>query len=158
MEPQKLVRSGAERDPLDGSPNNKINNLMSENQVYFFLHFVRELGTPAPELIVRGGERDPLDCLLTIAEVSNYDEAMKDPDFELESRYDFILNDNGEIIHQLSNESDKINLEENAAFEITTDNSETNMKNESQFLASSIATTQLQQGRIQDIEKEGAGH
>jgi len=55
-------------------------------------------------------------------------------------------------------ESDKINLEENAAFEITTDNSETNMKNESQFLASSIATTQLQQGRIQDIEKEGAGH
>ncbi|KAK2568531.1 hypothetical protein P5673_006450 [Acropora cervicornis] len=136
----------------------KINNLMSENQAYFFLNFVRELGTPAPELIVRGGERDPLDCLLTIAEVSNYDEAMRDPEFELESRYDFILNDNGEIIHQLSNESDKINLEENAAFEITTDNSETNMKNESQFLASSIATTQLQQGRIQDIEKEGAGH
>ena len=76
---------------------------MSENQVYFFLHFVRELGTPAPELIVRGGERDPLDCLLTIAEVSNYDEAMRDPDFELESRYDFILNDNGEIIRRLSN-------------------------------------------------------
>ncbi|XP_074631822.1 uncharacterized protein LOC141890284 isoform X2 [Acropora palmata] len=77
---------------------------MSENQVYFFLHFVRELGTPAPELIVRGGERDPLDCLLTIAEVSNYDEAMRDPDFELESRYDFILNDNGEIIRRLSND------------------------------------------------------
>ena len=68
---------------------------MNENQVYFSLHFVREL--QIPELIVREGERDPLDCLLTIAEVSNYDEAMNDPDFELESRYDFILNDNGEI-------------------------------------------------------------
>ncbi|XP_015766235.1 PREDICTED: uncharacterized protein LOC107345062 [Acropora digitifera] len=76
---------------------------MSENQVYFFLHFVRGLGTPAPELIIRGGERDPLDCLLTIAKVSRYDKAMEDPDFELESRYDFILNDNGEIIHRLSN-------------------------------------------------------
>ncbi|XP_044174427.1 uncharacterized protein LOC114963777 [Acropora millepora] len=76
---------------------------MSENQVYFFLHFVRGLGTPARELIIRGGESDPLEYMLTIAEVSNYDEAMEDPDFELEPRYDFILNDAGEIIHQLSN-------------------------------------------------------
>ena len=37
---------------------------------------------------------------------------------------------------------DKINLGESAAFE-TTENGETNTKNEPEFLASSIATTQL---------------
>lgn len=38
---------------------------------------------------------------------------------------------------------DKINLEESAAFEITTENGETNKKSKSQFLASRIVTTQL---------------
>ena len=37
----------------------------------------------------------------------------------------------------------KINLVESAAFEITTEKGETNTKNKSRFLASSIATTQL---------------
>ena len=38
---------------------------------------------------------------------------------------------------------DNINLGKSAAVEITTENGETNIKNEPQFLASSIATTQL---------------
>ena len=38
---------------------------------------------------------------------------------------------------------DKINLEKSAVFTITTENGETNTKNEPEFLASSIATTRL---------------
>ena len=79
-----------------------MNNFMDQNQVYFFLHFIRGLGTPARKLIVIGGETDPLDGMLTITKVSSYDEAMKDPDFEVEPCYDFILNGDGEIIRRLS--------------------------------------------------------
>ena len=71
--------------------------------VYFFLHFIKELEPPAQELVIRGGEKDPLEDMLTTVSVHQYNTAMNNPNNPLfPTPSNFCLNDDQEIMLGLS--------------------------------------------------------
>ena len=76
---------------------------MNPNNADFLLHFTNLLEHPADrygvELVVRGGEKDPLEGLFTTQYANLYDWIMRDdPDIPLQPQYHFLVDDDGQIL------------------------------------------------------------
>ena len=71
----------------------------------FLLHFKKKMDNTTNdelELVVRGGERDPLEGMFSTEFVNHYDCNMQDPDTPDQPRYDFVVDDHQRIVRDKS--------------------------------------------------------